>query len=588
MSLDANSNTRRFGLLSELRDMNTTFERTQADIEAQVGEADRELASAVQDVNALLKQIHDVGVQIDRGAVGGEGGASLIDEQDAAVGELAKFMDITVQRRESGRLDVFTSDGTLLSGDAYAELSYSPASVSNLETTFDPVQYSMVHPLTGDTIGEPRNFQLHVTDGEIGALIDLRDKILPDQADQLSAVVGGVLDEFNAAHNNSSAVPAPNTLTGRNSGLVGTDNHNFTGVATIAVTDANGALVRQVNLDFGAVGPTMNDVITAANTALAGDATLALNNGVLSLSATNGAHGVSMIQDEANPSDRGGRGFSHFFGLNDLLRSDSTSYMETGLTAADAHGFTAGETIDFVILDGRGDVTETTFAVPAGATMGDLVTALNNPATGLGQYYTFSLSADGDLNATPNNGRTDLRLQVATDNTDRGGTGVTMSEMFGLGVGARTNVAQNISIRSDIEENPDLLAGAQLDLSGTPAPGDTVLSVGDNRGFLQLEASRDQAHVFDAVGAAGATVVTARDYASQTLASFSLDASIAETAATDANALREDLLEQRNSVQGVNLDEELSQLIVYQQAYNAAARLVSTAQELYDALLNAI
>jgi len=47
-------------------------------------------------------------------------------------------------------------------------------------------------------------------------------------------------------------------------------------------------------------------------------------------------------------------------------------------------------------------------------------------------------------------------------------------------------------------------------------------------------------------------------------------------------------IERRESVSGVNLDEEAADLIRYQQAYQAAARVIQTSQELFDSLLNAV
>ena len=44
----------------------------------------------------------------------------------------------------------------------------------------------------------------------------------------------------------------------------------------------------------------------------------------------------------------------------------------------------------------------------------------------------------------------------------------------------------------------------------------------------------------------------------------------------------------RESVSGVNLDEEAANLIRYQQAYQAAAQVVTVANSLFDTLLNAV
>ena len=45
---------------------------------------------------------------------------------------------------------------------------------------------------------------------------------------------------------------------------------------------------------------------------------------------------------------------------------------------------------------------------------------------------------------------------------------------------------------------------------------------------------------------------------------------------------------QRQSAEGVNLDEELINMTTYQQAYNASARLIQAAKDMYDVLTNMI
>lgn len=47
----------------------------------------------------------------------------------------------------------------------------------------------------------------------------------------------------------------------------------------------------------------------------------------------------------------------------------------------------------------------------------------------------------------------------------------------------------------------------------------------------------------------------------------------------------EQLTQMRDAVSGVSLDEELTNLVKFQRAYQAAARLVSAADELYQTLL---
>jgi len=58
-----------------------------------------------------------------------------------------------------------------------------------------------------------------------------------------------------------------------------------------------------------------------------------------------------------------------------------------------------------------------------------------------------------------------------------------------------------------------------------------------------------------------------------------------DNAAFDKNLLN-DLTNARESSSGVSVDEESANLITYQQAYEAAARVVSTIQELFSITMN--
>ena len=56
-------------------------------------------------------------------------------------------------------------------------------------------------------------------------------------------------------------------------------------------------------------------------------------------------------------------------------------------------------------------------------------------------------------------------------------------------------------------------------------------------------------------------------------------AQLSETVAANLDA-------DRTAVSGVNLDEEAARLLQYQQAYQASAKIIQTAQSLFDSLLN--
>ena len=61
-----------------------------------------------------------------------------------------------------------------------------------------------------------------------------------------------------------------------------------------------------------------------------------------------------------------------------------------------------------------------------------------------------------------------------------------------------------------------------------------------------------------------------------------------ELKTSSAEALRDATMEYESQFSGVNLDEEAANLIEQQQAYQASARILSTARELFDTLLNSV
>ena len=61
----------------------------------------------------------------------------------------------------------------------------------------------------------------------------------------------------------------------------------------------------------------------------------------------------------------------------------------------------------------------------------------------------------------------------------------------------------------------------------------------------------------------------------------------AEVNRSAAQSLLEQSESYRESVSGVNLDEEAANLIRFEQAYNASAQLISVARDTFNVLLNA-
>jgi flagellar hook-associated protein 1 FlgK len=592
LAADPASAPRRAELLTKMQN----FAQSIGDLANQIQElrakADSEIDDAVRKINDLTGQITDLNGPIQRATLAGDETSALRDQRDNAIRQLAELVEIRVDEAASGRVNITTPSGYALVNSSAAQASHVKLTGASSETYFEPLTIQNRSPSTGDPVGNGEAFERHIAGGSLRGLLDLRDVTLPNIAAQVGALAASAAETFNAASNASTSYPAPGSLTGKNTGLLSTDALNFTGRSSVAVVGSTGILARRVEIDFDAgtlsvdggaataFTPTIGGLTTALNTALGGQGTASFTNGVLSL-AGSGGNGIAVQQDATNPSSRAGRGFAHTFGLNDIFTSSAPTSFATGLTAGDAHGFTAGQEIGFAVRAADGSIARSFTYTVSGTSVGDVVTGLNAASGAAG---IFSLDARGAISFTPSGGAKQ-KLEITGDETERGATGISLTKMFGIGQRYQMEQAQSFSVRPGL--NAMSLPLAQLDMTSTSVPGDIVLASADNKGVLALQAAGGSA-MFAAAGGLAASTGSLGQYAATMVASIGQKSAAATAASDDATAYRDDLELRAKQQQGVSLDEELANMIVFQQAYNAGARLITTAQRLYDELLQMV
>jgi flagellar hook-associated protein 1 len=118
---------------------------------------------------------------------------------------------------------------------------------------------------------------------------------------------------------------------------------------------------------------------------------------------------------------------------------------------------------------------------------------------------------------------------------------------------------------------------------GTAAAGDnftlTPGGTGSNGNVVGLAGLANQNLL------SGQTLASAYSALATNVGSYGQDAKVAAQA---AQAVLTQAQNTQQSISGVNLDEEAAHLVDYQQAYQAAAKVIATAQTLFDSLLNAV
>jgi flagellar hook-associated protein 1 FlgK len=587
IGVDPSSTLRRDDAVSALQTMYAEIQRVGSSLQSMITEADQRIGDSVAEAQSLINRIASLNEEIQLTSHNGADASSAENAQSQLIDQLSALMDIRVEPQTSGGVHLRSGGGALLVGVNPAVLQYRPNNA--------PFTTHGVISINPD-LGTQSNLEPYISGGELKGLLDVRDVDLPNLAEALGGFASALADALNEVHNENTSSPAVGDLVGRQTGLLGSDSLNFEGVATIGIVNAGGVLTQRLTIDFenGTItgenpanvynfNQTIDDFTDALNNALVDVGGAAeFDEGVLSLDV--GSSGLVIQQDPDDPSDRAGRGFSHFFGLNDLVSRPTPIFFETGLSAGDAHGFTEGQ-IAYQVRDTNGRlIAEPTLDIEAagldapGSTWDDIIDELNTQVSG---YGSFTMNPAGKMVFQPVAG---YQVNLISDSTDRGGTGVSLTALHGLSAEATAGRALELDVNAQIAAEPSRLAVGRPDLT---ADLDTrIIEEGDNRGSAALLATRDTVRSFPAAGAQGAQQTTLAVYAARLAGEAGRMANDAKRASEGAEAVATAAADRRAQIEGVSLDDELLKMTSYQNAYAAAARVIQAVTEMFDILLS--
>ncbi|MBU1161899.1 MAG: flagellar hook-associated protein FlgK [Proteobacteria bacterium] len=216
-----------------------------------------------------------------------------------------------------------------------------------------------------------------------------------------------------------------------------------------------------------------------------------------------------------------------------------------------------------------------TITVTSGMTTNELVTAIDN-----GTGVQASLDSQNRLSISIDTGEiaTLGSLAFSDDNSN-------VLAAFGINTFFTGSSAGGIEINDTIRLNKDFIAAAQVGNDGTMASGDNnnALAITDLQSAImsisQWTCDRINGNIEGSVNS------TIEDYYHSMVgaigivsASVSRDRSFGEMMVNELSTIRD-------SISAVSLDEEMTNLIKFQHAYAAAAKLIGVADEMLNTLL---
>lgn len=568
--------------------------------------ADLEIEQAVQTMNSQLNTIAFLNDQIAFNAATSRQTEDLEDKRDLALSKLAELVDVRYFKNANGSVTVFTSDGTTL-------VDSQPVNMSHVALT-------QVGPATSYAGGDfngifagVRDITSSIRSGKIKGLIDMRDSTLPDMQAQIDELARAMKEQVNEVHNRGTSYPnVVNNLTGSRSFTdPAQQTVEFSGAEpvimlydrqgnevaaarlldTAGVNFVNGSSLSTLASDMQTWLQAQDPLLSNATVSFTADGQMAINLGTDELgiafrdesSAIKGSDQKDVTAqidlDADGTYDRTYKGFSNLFGLNDYFATaPNLAQWDSGFKPANwSMNIPSSVTLQFAdstsLASGLGNTISTITVNPADSleTIRDRINS--DP------LLQNRISAD----IIPEGSGKRLRIQHETGEdliiTELGGrTGI---EALGLDW-TSTGYAQNMKVSQTLLDDSSRISRGEMQLD--PLTGNYTLASGDNTVIAQLSSLMSSPGSFRPAGALSGSSVSFADYGAAIISRSATAAATTESNLKLQSDLHEALETKQSEVSGVNLDEEMAQLMVYQQTYAASAKVISTTQQLFDVL----
>lgn len=523
-------------LSTDLNELTNAFDKMTDAVNGEIAQ----VASRVSEISLELAKLNETVMHSQNISQAGQPN-DLLDKRDQLIGELSEYTRVNTIEDANGVLTVMIGQGTtLVAGITPMTLQVNGGDPDSKNTQLSLVRGNSSVAINGNTLG-----------GSLAANFEFRDEHLTqtrNEIDRLAMAISSTLNSSQASGLDLNGLQGANIFTDINTaqlqqGRVLTPSSNTgTTQAQITINDVSLLPTDAFEVRFDGTDFTLYNLTKGSSENL-------------------GAPGAGVPAGTHTPSSPD-YGFS-FVETGTPLAGDTFTIVPTKNGAA---------LMKTTLTDGNAIAASTAIAVtPSDNNVSDgkvSITNVTNPVAARAYNVTVDV-----YESAPNT----FSYRVYNSNTPPPAPTI-----------ATGNYAAGASVVVDIPSgSPDFQIEIKGDLTGAGANARETFTLGDAFGVGNGNHAVAMAKTQEVGVTNGGNETFSQSLAISTSV-VGANASNAELVADTAQALFTQAYNRNQATSGVNLDEEAANLLKYQQAYQAASQIISTANTIFDTILAAV
>lgn len=544
LSNDPTNAASRSALIANAQELSTEMNHTYDNLFQLQKDANGQIKYAVSEINRLSDEIAGLNKQIAQAQSGSENPNDLRDQRDLKLRELASWVDVHYFENGSGELNVFTGGGRTLVQSVFS---------THLDVTEDPTNHAFYRITWEGVNGGATDITDAIRSGKLKGYLDMRDKIIPDKIKELDKIAGGIVNEVNKLHYLGYGLDGSTNMNFFNP-LQASFGHAYNNQGDADITGAiyDPTVLTRDNYRIQFEAPATYQITNERTGEITGFQIRAGDNdqivfddggGNTTMTLTAGAYTGDQLAQEIKTQLEANSGTGqtytvtwdkenqHFIIKNDDGNSNNLTLNWAGSSAAPTLGFTANDTL----APGQAGVSDTA------------------------ADHTFQYTSGADVYFEG------IRYRIA----DGPGGGPQARDQFTI---SSTNGASGMmGVNPDIVNDTNKIAAATAE---EDLPG-------DNRNALALATLQHQ----NVMRGGTATI---DEFYNGVVGDVGIQSQAAKNRVNHYQAMKDQLDQRRESISGVSLDEEMMNLIKYQQAFSANGKMISVIDEMMKELMNLI